>query len=70
MSTQTKRKLFITHSTGKKSGKEYFALVLDLGYTQKMLLFGAMACAEVLGIYPNELVEKCPLGSTLNVGEF
>lgn len=61
-------KLSVIHSTGKNN-KEYFALVLDMGYTRKFLGFGAMFCAEIAGMYPNELAAACPLNGSIEIGE-
>lgn len=50
MANEKKCKLTVNHFTAKKSGKDCYALVLDLGYTKKFLSFDVELCATVLGI--------------------
>lgn len=47
-------KMYVIYAIGKND-KPYYALVADLSYTRKYICFGAMNCAELMGIYPSEL---------------
>lgn len=51
-----KHSLFVKYAKGKSSGKFYYALVLDLGYTQKYLAFGIPTISEILNVSPHELM--------------
>lgn len=45
-----KMKLKIVKNKGKKSGKEYLAMVVDLGYRETILTFDSTVIAEMSGM--------------------
>lgn len=56
----------LIHRKGKKE-RDYYALVVNLGYANKFLTFDSGVIAELLGILPRQLPEACPLGGTVSV---
>lgn len=48
-------KFYVTRERSKKSGKDYFALCVDLGYRIAYLNFDKVTCMELLGISLAEL---------------
>lgn len=43
-------KLYVVKNVGKKSGKEYTALCIDLGYRETLISFDNQLVAEISGM--------------------
>lgn len=52
-----------------KANKGYLALIVELGYTQKVLSFNPQDIAEICGISVMELHEKLERETAITVGE-
>lgn len=48
-------KFFIEKRKGEKSGKEYVALYVDVGYREYALTFDTSICADILDVRQSEL---------------
>ena len=47
--------MFLKVGTGKESGKRYYCIVCDLGYTYKYLTFNTADIAEICGLSVKDL---------------
>lgn len=52
-----------------KDKKQYIALVVDLGYAQKMLSFNPQEIAEICGVAVRELYDALSTTDAVTVGE-
>lgn len=63
-----KMKLEIVKNKGRNSGKEYLALVVDLGYRNAILTFNSTIIAEISGMSFGDL-HSISLGKPVLLGE-
>jgi hypothetical protein len=52
-----------------KAGRDYLALVVDLGYAVKVLSFNPQDIAEICGVSVRELYQLLERENSLTVGE-
>lgn len=52
-----------------KDKKAYIALLVDLGYTQKVLSFNSQDIAEICGISVRDLYTQLDDGQTMYIGD-
>lgn len=62
-------KFYVVKNMSKKSGKEYTALALDLGYRQVLISFDLVVISEVSGLSFSEIY-ALENGSKVLVGDY